>query len=166
MTHLESLWQLLNLRKALLLTQHGQDSFDQLNIIFKEPIQAAGAPTTANIFDNKLTSEENDIMRDICKNKEYLKKQNLFNALSLLHKLIVNKLMTIINVNDDENTMNPTMSLEDILSEMSSDETSNLQAKSNDQVYLDEFCLRGFQLRHVYHVWKLFVCIYLNKNDN
>ena len=157
---MESLWQLLNLRKALLLTQHGQDSFDQLNIIFKEPIQAAGAPTTANIFDNKLTSEEKDVICAICKNKEYPRKQNnLFNALSLVHKLIVNKLIPISDFNDvDDNTMNPAMRLEDILAEMSDE--------GNDRIFLNDFCLTIFRLKHVYHVWKLFVCIYLSKKDN
>ena len=163
---MESLWQLLNLRKALLLTQHGQDSFDQLNIIYKEPIQTTGFATasTTCITNKNLTSEESNIIRDISKNKEYLKKQNLFNVLSLLHKLIVNKLIPISDFNDDENKMNPTMSLEDILTEMS-DETNSLQAKSSDRIYLDEYYLRSLQLKHVCHVWKLFVCIYLSKND-
>ena len=80
---------------------------------------------------NKLTSEENDIMKDICKNKEYLKKQNLFDALSLLHKLIVNKLIPINNVNDDENAMNPTMSLEDVLAVGRDEQPSSNEQKSH-----------------------------------
>ena len=78
-----------------------------------------------------MTSEENDIMKDICKNKEYLKKQNLFDALSLLHKLIVNKLIPINNVNDDENAMNPTMSLEDVLAVGRDEQPSSNEQKSH-----------------------------------
>jgi hypothetical protein len=36
MSYLESLWNLLNLRKSILLTEHGQVPFDQLDEEYKE----------------------------------------------------------------------------------------------------------------------------------
>ena len=39
MTYLLSLWNLLNFKKAVLLTEHGQDPFDELHESFKESLQ-------------------------------------------------------------------------------------------------------------------------------
>ena len=168
---MESLWSTLNLRKAVLLTEHGQDSFDQLDVTFKEPflIDEATAADLAqiNIFSIKLTNDESNLMRSICRWRQYPKKKNVYNTLALLFKLIVNKLISIHDVLDDENSLNPNMSLESTLLgilEEDADDAEQRQIKEDDRAQLAEFTLNRFKLRHVYHVWKLFVCIYLGKN--
>ena len=155
----------------MLLTEHGQDSFDQLDATFKEPFVAGGASAAdlaqLNIFSNKLTDEENELMRVICQRREYPKKKNVYNTLALLFKLIVNKLIPIKDVLDDENSLNPNMSLENTLLgilEEDADDAQQRQIKEDDRALLSDYTLSEFTLRHVYHVWKLFVCIYLGKN--
>ena len=171
MIHLESLWLVLSLCKAMLLAEHGQDSFDQLDATFKEPFVSGGASAAdlaqIDIFSNKLTEEENELMRVICQRRDYPTKKNVFNTLALLFKLIFNKLLPIKDVLDDENSLNPNMSLENALLgilEEDADDAQQRQIKEDDRAQLSDYTLREFTLRHVYHVWKLFVCIYLGKN--
>jgi hypothetical protein len=120
MSYLQSLWNLLNFRKAMLLTEHGQDPFDQLHANFKEPIVDDDISKASSRIDDSTTSEELNIllqsdlqphinktsefdsmlMRKICHNKMMLiEPMVVFNALNLLYRLIQFRL---IPKGDDE----------------------------------------------------------------
>ena len=75
MTYLKSLWNLLNMRKAILLTEHGQDPFDELSDDYKEQ------------------------MDDLSKKSSYLKEEYVFNILEIVYKLIYNQLISSSNNN-------------------------------------------------------------------
>ncbi len=138
MMYLQSLWNLLNLRKAILLTEHGQDPFDELDDSFKESIK------------------QDDINNLI--SKCYFKEEYIFNILELMYKLI-NQQLIASNQNEDDKISNE-INLEDILNELIDEENAH-----NDKVYFKKFNLEDIKLKHVYHMWKLLVGIYSEKKN-
>ncbi len=142
MSYLESLWNLLNLRKSILLTEHGQDPFDQLVEEYKELLDESCADV-------------------IGANKSFLKEETIFNVLNLIYKLITYRL---IPSNNQEEIINVEISLQDMLDEMLSDETQS--GSEAESINLTSFNLKDFKLKNVYHIWKLLIGIYLEKKSN
>ena len=71
MSQLKSLWDLLGLRRAILLTQYRQDPFDQLDDKYKEHIELN--PT----LPNEKSLSDQDLVDFICKGKKFVNFKNL-----------------------------------------------------------------------------------------
>ena len=137
MTYLKSLWNLLNMRKAILLTEHGQDPFDELSDDYKEQ------------------------MDDLSKKSSYLKEEYVFNILEIVYKLIYNQLISSSNNNqdNDETEMSNEIDLEDILTEMANEENNSNSFK----IDFKKLNLENIKLKHIYQFWKYLVGIYSEK---
>ncbi len=137
MTYLKSLWNLLNMRKAILLTEHGQDPFDELSDEYKEQ------------------------MDDLSKKSSYLKEEYVFNILEIVYKLIYNQLISSSNNNqdNDETEMSNEIDLEDILTEMANEENNSNSFK----IDFKKLNLENIKLKHTYQFWKYLVGIYSEK---
>ena len=127
MTYLKSLWNLLNMRKAILLTEHGQDPFDELSDDYKEQID------------------------DLSKKSSYLKEEYVFNILEIVYKLIYNQLISSSNNNqdNDETEMSNEIDLEDILTEMANEENNSNSFK----IDFKKLNLENIKLKHIYQFW-------------
>ena len=157
MTYLESLWNLLTLRRVMLLTEHGQDPFDQLDASYKqnikEPVEMEGEESNQHTIDQALIEQ-------ICKEKKFIKPSSLFNWLDLLNKYIVYRLTS--NQSASVGTSrDPELLLKDVIA---NDEfIDQIVTRCGDQdINPDDFDFSNIQLKHIYHLWKLFNLIYSN----
>ena len=160
MGYLRSLWHLLNMRRAILLTQHGQDSFDQLNDDFKCDVDGSQFGSTqgdAADLENKLTLH-------ITRNRKHFGPSNLFKLLYILYQFITNKLIEESRQQSKQFEVEHSSSefdLNDALcefnDELSSEQTATAEAEMFD---LGQYCFTGIQVKHIWFVWKLLVKIY------
>ena len=132
---MQSLWNLLSFKRVLLLTQHGQDPFGQLDDSYKEELD--------------ITQQQ---LRDqICPIRQIFSTEHLFHLLNLLYKLIVFKLMNSSTVQELDNME---MCMADVLQEMI--EQEDLQIKRINS----EYNFKSLKLKNVYQLWKFFVSLY------
>jgi hypothetical protein len=145
---LKSLWNLLSLRRVLLLTQHGQDAIDQLNEKFKEP----------NNNDYDLAT----LQEDILSGKKSVNLINHFNILSILYKLIVYKIIPEDSIiSDTESFENMDTEIKDLIEELDA-ETNN--ENSEEKIDLSGYNLKGFKIKNVWNLWKVLVSIYFENS--
>lgn len=147
--YLESLWNLLNLRRAILLTEHRQDPFDLLD----EKYRVEFGPCSHEEADNQMVNK-------IKNGRKYLNSNNLYNILDYIHKLLVYKLITV-TPNNNENEFNPKIDIDCVLSEDFSEQlgTTRLEFK------LDELDLSDVKLENVHSLWTALVHIYLEEKN-
>ncbi len=145
---MKSLWNLLSLRRVLLLTQHGQDAIDQLNEKFKEP----------NNNDYDLAT----LQEDILSGKKSVNLINHFNILSILYKLIVYKIIPEDSIiSDTESFENMDTEIKDLIEELDA-ETNN--ENSEEKIDLSGYNLKGFKIKNVWNLWKVLVSIYFENS--
>lgn len=145
---MKSLWNLLSLRRVLLLTQHGQDAIDQLNEKFKEP----------NNNDYDLAT----LQKDILSGKKSVNLINHFNILSILYKLIVYKIIPEDSIiSDTESFENMDTEIKDLIEELDA-ETNN--ENSEEKIDLSGYNLKGFKIKNVWNLWKVLVSIYFENS--
>lgn len=155
MTYLESLWNLLTLRRVMLLTEHGQDPFDQLDASYKQNIRE---PDTESDESNQHTVDQT-LIDQICNGKRFVKPNTVFSWLDLLNKFIVYRLTSKQSAQDA--SRDPKLSLNDVIA---NDEfVDQIVARYGDQdINPNDFNFSTIQLQHIYHLWRLFNLIYLN----
>jgi hypothetical protein len=180
---LQSLWNLLSLKRLILLTEHGQDGFDKIDGQYKVMIEnqtedevsldqendASEANSTLYDKNNEnssnsksLSNFELALIEKICKEKKFINLTNLFNFINLLYKLIVFKLMH--QNKNDENVLWE-VSLKEILVGLIEEWNLDMSSKSEEAIDLEEFDLSDFKLKNVMHLWKLVVNIYILKKN-
>lgn len=162
---MESLWNLLNLRRAILLTEHGQDPFDQLDERYRVNISTASLIT----LKHKIlrTNVDSLIVEKIKNNRAYVDLSNLHNLIDFVYRFILLKLMSNendkreSNSNDEENEMNSNIDIAHILSAYDdySDEFGALS-----EFTINEFNVENIKLENIHHFWKLLIKIYSNVN--
>jgi hypothetical protein len=146
--YLKSLWNLLSLRRVLLLTQHGQDAIDQLNEKFKEP--------------------NNDYL-DLAKLPDYIlsgkKNVNLinhFNILNILYKLIVYKIIPEDSIiSDTESFENMDTEIKDLIEELDAETNDE---NSEEKIDLTSYNLKGLKIKNIWNLWKVLVSIYFENS--
>ena len=161
-----------------MLTEHGQDPFHKLNSLYKVKVSYSledetnfenendNSETSSNLdekidenSDEILSNFDQTLMENICKGKNYINMINLFNFINLLYKLIVFKLQSSAN---EENNWN--VNLKDMLIGLMEELNQSDANKLNEEaVDLEEFNITEFKLKNVYHLWQLIVNIYLSK---
>ncbi len=168
--YLKSLWDLLNIRRAILLTEHGQDPFDQLNESFKYQIRAdddfsSDDESKAETSDSQESDEKEremkineKLIKKLVNGKIFLNLNNLFRILRLLYKFIVHKLYFLNETNVQEYTE---LRLESTLQELIEEEQEENEVNKEEKVQLKDFDLRNFQVKNTFHLWKLFTKVYL-----
>ncbi len=180
---MQSLWNLLSLKRLILLTEHGQDGFDKIDGQYKVMIEnqtedevsldqendASEANSTLYDKNNEnssnsksLSNFELALIEKICKEKKFINLTNLFNFINLLYKLIVFKLMH--QNKNDENVLWE-VSLKEILVGLIEEWNLDMSSKSEEAIDLEEFDLSDFKLKNVMHLWKLVVNIYILKKN-
>ncbi|CAF0865868.1 unnamed protein product [Brachionus calyciflorus] len=164
-TYLKSLWNILNLRRVILLTEHRQDPFDQLDENFKQSITRdiiEKSDVDINVKPNEDDSQEeedleNDLIEYISKNK-YPKTENILNILEVLYRNIAYKLISDSKSQDnDDIILDENMPIEFIFS---SDLDDDIFAKND--IDLNNINLKEIKLKNIFHLWKIFVKIFLN----
>jgi len=181
-SYLQSLWNLLSLKRLILLTEHGQDGFDKIDGQYKVMVENQTeeemsldedneeSEASSNLYDKtnenssskSLSNFERILMEKICKEKKFVNLINLFNFINLLYKLIVYKLMQPNG--SDENVLWEA-SLKEILVGLIDELNLDISSKSEEIVDLEEFDISDFKLKNVIHLWKLVVNIYLLKKN-
>ncbi len=149
MTYLKSVWNLLSLRRVLLLTHHGQDAFTQLDDLFK-----------AEIGQETKNDNQTQLLDKICLSKRTINLMNLFRLLNLFYYLIVFKLMSL-NENqilNDESYAE--LNISDALNELIFE---NEYSKDHEEpVSLNEYTFKDLKLKNIHHLWKLLVSLYFD----
>jgi hypothetical protein len=127
-TYLQSLWNSLSLRRVILLTEHGQDPFDQLSYHYRVAIDAAGdaaaaaeataATAVANeeseydeatMATNEANKKDARIIEKLKKHRQHINLSNLYGLLDFVYKLIVFKLIPTKTVAAAMNAADETM---------------------------------------------------------
>ncbi|RNA31081.1 E3 ubiquitin-ligase RNF213-like [Brachionus plicatilis] len=162
-SYLKSLWNLLNLRRAILLTEHRQEPFDALNDAFRHPIQKEQDNQENGIDDNDGNKNE-ELAKTIISNK-YQKPENMLIILEFLYKYIIYRLIPNSesfekSKNDETELLNGEIPIEHVFNELANDTDF-----SQDQVDFQIIDLNNIKLKNVNHLWKILVIIYL-KNSN
>ena len=143
------------MRRAILLTHYGQDPFDKLNGEYKTPIEL-GSDTNDKKLLNAIFSEKTRLLNLIA----------IFNALSILYKCIVYRLndkTTSSGGVEDEQYYE--MDAKHVLAQLSQDCEDEDEANNNVDLFGD-YNLDGLKLKNIFHLWKLFVMIYILKSKN
>jgi hypothetical protein len=164
----------------MLFTEHGQDPFDQLDDKFKQNIEKS--LITDNPDQNESDEEQDNALIDsklldyICNGKKFIKLNNLYNILDVIYKFITYRLipMTIQvsdkNMSDENEVYDAEFSIEDLLmnDEFIDHMISISSSKTNidDRIDLNLFNFRMIKLKHIYHLWKLFVQLYIHNKSN
>ena len=151
-TYLHSLWNLLSLRRVVLLSEHGQDPFDQLNDAFKVNLTNQGSEEDSDEF----------FMSQISKGKRFVNLTNLFSLLNVVYKFIVFKLVFIA---ENEEADLAEMSMSDVLTEIL-DEPIFGKTSDDERIDLNEYNFADIKVKHVAHLWKLLVKIFSNLKNN
>ena len=176
MDNLKSLWMSLSLQRAYLLTTYGQDPFDRLADVFKmnidlndiennfEKVQKISSDNNRKNRNSQTEEEliDNALIEYIATNKTNLmmNTNNLYSMLSILYEFITFEILKLtkneggedIEIVYDELA---DKKLEDYLFELIQNETKN-----NDKFDLNYFNMKNFQVKHVFHVWRLFTKLY------
>jgi len=156
--YLESLWNVLSLRRVILLTEHGQDPFDQLSESYRAAIQLEDIGKSSN--DLTPQEIEKHVIEYIKTNKRYPNLENLFNLLDFLYKFIVYKLIPSSqssNADDDFQAYNKENEIKYFLSPDSIEILG-----SNLEFELKEFNLENIRLKNIYQLWRCFVKLFLD----
>ena len=170
-TYLQSLWNLLSLKRVILLTEHGQDPFDKLNDKYKAQIILENEDTFLDPYESSenkhLSKSDQILMERICRDKKFINLNNMFNFMNLLYKLVVCKLIQAsANEADEDSFVNDESNLKENLFGLIDELNMDVKSARNGEVLdLDALNLSGFKLKHTYHVWKLAVNIYLTKKN-
>ena len=166
-TYLQSLLNLLSLKRVILLTEHGQDAFDRLSDQYKASLETETSESElsmdseqelASTDEEKAKKVEKIAKEKICKGKTSVNVTSLFNLLNQTYRFMLFKL---ISSNGGDDAAFNEVSIKDVLEEFIY-ETNTNQEESLD---LKEFDLRGFKLKNIYHFWKLIVQIYMDKKN-
>ena len=156
--YLDSLWNLLSFRRFALLSQHGQDAFDQLGESFKTPIKYEDLTECKK--ENSLNKTKDRSLIDIiCKGKRLVNQKNLYSLLNVIFKFIVYKLISLNEEDEDYNELN----LKDVIEEIIDEPIYN---NSEDKVDLNEYNLNNVKVKNIEHIWKLLVNIYSETKNN
>lgn len=160
---LESLWNLLNLRRFFILTEHGQDPFDELDEIYRVKLEWIDM-SAISCDNNEMSEEDNDLKLTelIRKNKRFVKMENLYNLLDFIYKFIIYELIPLQqneNIDGENQAINPEFDIEYILN-------PDLLTKLNTilEFDLNVFNLANIKLKNIFHLWMLFIKIYLDIN--
>jgi hypothetical protein len=160
----------------MLLTEHGQDPFDQLNDNYKQFAHNGSIDTAANDEEKeealvqKHAELEVNLAARICRGKKFIKASSTFNMIDIFYKFIVYKLIPSTVLLDNQETVDlndaaytPELDLEQILA---NDEfVSSMYGDSDEErADLKLFDFSDIKLKHVYHVWKLMNRVYLENS--
>lgn len=145
------MWNLLNLHRAILLTEHGQDPFDLLNDAFRYPIQE----NEGENFEELATK----IMA-----KKYPQPEEMLILLEfmyncIVHWLIPNSESYEASKNDDSALWNGEMSIKDVF-----DELINEMDILKDHIDFSLINIENIKLKNFYHLWKLCVHFFLKNS--
>lgn len=166
----ESLWNLLSLRRVVLLTEHGQDPFSRLPDQYRTPIEidsnssTTSSSSTSDSDSETASSTRKEDDQDRCaidhirKHKRYPNTENLFNLLDFLYKFITYKLVPTSEEASDETNFNIENNLVDFLG---ADSIELLGGGGMISTFeLAEFNLENIKLKHIHHVWRYLIGIY------
>jgi hypothetical protein len=160
----------------MLLTEHGQDPFDQLNNNYKQYLYKSSGDDAEDeeASAKKQVELESDLVAHICRGKKFLKASSIFNIIDIFYKFIVYKLIPTTTTLDNQETVdleeaayNPEINLEDILAndEFVDQIVASMYGYSDEErADLKLFNFSDLRLKHIYHVWKIMNRVYLEIN--
>lgn len=142
------MWNLLNLHRAILLTEHDQDPFDLLNDKFRYPIQ----------------ENDNENIEELAKKimaKKYQKPEKMLIFLEFLYKYIIYWLIPNSESyeNGESELLNGEMLIKDVFNELMNDNDFSL-----DNIDLSLIDMENVKLKNFYYLWKLSVHIFLKNS--
>ena len=160
--YLESLWNLLSLRRVILLTEHNQDPFDQLDETYRVQISLEDIDTQSNNDDLTAKEIEQLVIDHIKKKKNVPNLENLSNLLDFIYKFIVYKLIPLSTENNSDDDENQTFNGEHEIIHFLNTESMEISSTRSIEFNLDEFNLENIRLKNVHQLWRCFVKIFLD----
>ena len=190
MQNLASLWISLSLHRAFIITTYGQDPFNHLSDVFKTNISLEeildnnefkedsllkSNKSNSQSNRNSLTEEElvdDELIKYIRKNKNNLmmNTNNLYSMLNILYNFMTFSILKLTQASNkshgdvDDNAKSQEQLAEDNLKIYLTQLVDN-EIKTNDKFEMDYFNIEMFQIKHVYHVWRLFTKLYDNQRN-
>ena len=155
--YLRSLWELLNFRRVVLLTEHGHDPFDQLSDLFKSTdygAAPAGPDQASDDVDNWLVNELSGSRRSI-------NSSVLFDHLSLIYHLIANKLTRQEPAEAQDLAQ---QNLKDVLM-VYFEEVKAMRPNEDASLNTTKLNSSTFKVAHVFGVWKALVRLYTRETS-
>ena len=157
--YLRSLWELLNFRRVVLLTEHGHDPFDQLSDAFKSTEFARPGQTGSDDWEAWLTSE-------LIGSRRSVNSSILFEHLSLIYHLIAYKLVgETLRQNDAEIHDSAQQNLKDVLIQYFEDVKAMRPNDEASSLNTSKLNYNAFKLAHVFAVWKALVRLYTRETS-
>jgi hypothetical protein len=159
--YLESLWNILSLKRVVLLTQFGQDPFDEISDTYRVKISLNNDENEPIIYDpddNDHKINDEIITRQILKGKKVANLSNLLNFLHYLYHL-VNFKLTINNNNNSDDFNYNLIDVKDIIQQIV--EEDDLKQSENTFSF-DEYDLKDIKCQNICHLWNLMVTLYKN----
>jgi hypothetical protein len=181
--YLQSLWNILSLKRVILLTQFGQNPFDKIKNNYRVLITICKADGQLQISedhnndkyfynpDNEdYTKDDKTITTFILEGKKIANSSNLLNFLHHIYhlinfKLIPNKDRQIAD--DDDDFDYSFMNIHDVISEQIEMSYNSDNNNVNQNIFsINEYNLTNIKVKHVYHLWNIMVDLYLNSTNN
>jgi hypothetical protein len=159
MRNLRSLWISLSLQRAFLLTTYGQDPFGNLSDFFKVNI-------VLSEHDEELVDDQ-ELIKHIRKNKSnsIMNTNNLYSMLNILYNFITFSLVKLTQTSKGSDDDGLTKSQEQLGDDNLKAYLDPFQIKNNDKLEIEYFNIEMFQIKHVYHVWRLIAKLYKNQKN-
>lgn len=152
--YLRSLWELLNFRRVVLLTEHGHDAFDQLADVFKATEFEAGPDDWETWLVNELSGSRRSINSTI-----------LFEHLSLIYHLVSYKLIGDSSRQPTESQDLAQQNLKDVLVEYFEEVKAIRSNEETNALNTTKLNYGAFKLAHVFAVWKALVRLYTRETS-
>ena len=170
--YLQSTWNLLSLKRVLLLTEHGQDPFDQLSATFKADLDMdefiarlkeneVDLPIIKDNKQAKVAKNHETILMDfITQGRRHFNKIQLFNILALFYHYITYKLINEKPSEESDEAQAGEHSLHDVLQEFNDEMFGN---ENEQNVDFEKYDFRFMKVKHVINIWKLLVKAYCSE---
>lgn len=156
----------MNLRRVILLTEHNQDPFDQLDEIYRVQIRLEDITDSQQSNNDELTAKEIEqlVIDHIKKKKNVPNLENLSNLLDFIYKFIVYKLIRSPSSteNNGDDGENQTFNGEHEIVHFLNAESMEISSTRSIEFNLDEFNLEKIRLKNVHQLWQCFVKIFLD----
>lgn len=161
--YLESLWNLLSLRRVILLTEHNQDPFDQLDETYRVQIRLEDIDSQSSNNDELTAKEIEQLVIDHIKKKKNVPNlENLSNLLDFIYKFIIYKLIPLSTENNGDDDENQTFNGDHEIVYFLNAESIEISSTRSIEFNLDEFNLENIRLKNVHQLWRCFVKIFLD----
>lgn len=168
--YLQSIWNLLSLKRVVLLTEHGQDPFDQLSQTFKADLDMkefidqlvkneVDLPILKELKQSRsgVKNPEAILVDFITQGRRHFNKIQLFNILALFYQYITYQLINAKQTDDSDEAQDAEHNLHDVMQAFNDE---MFEIETEQKVDFAKYDFRFMQVKNIFYVWKLLVKAY------